>query len=210
MDTCYIFGAGEGLPEKFTKNEKDLLIAADAGIKKLTDYGVSPDMAVGDFDSLGFVPDCREIIRHPVRKDDTDTMLAVKTGLKKGYCKFVIFGGTGGRPDHTFANIQTLNYICAKGGTGFLCFDGFTACVIKNRSISFSVEATGDFSLFALSEQLSGVTIKNMLYNLDNSDISYEFPLGVSNSFTGKGAEITVSNGTALLIWRGKHTLLEL
>ena len=83
MDTCYIFGAGEGLPEKFTKNEKDLLIAADAGIKKLTDYGVSPDMAVGDFDSLGFVPDCREIIRHPVRKDDTDTMLAVKTGLKK-------------------------------------------------------------------------------------------------------------------------------
>ena len=210
MNVCYIFGAGEGLPDKFERDENDLVIAADAGIKKLREYGAAPDIAVGDFDSLGFVPECGEIIRHPVRKDDTDTMLAVKTGIKRGYSEFVIFGGTGGRPDHTFANIQTLNYICAEGGTGFLYFDGFTACVIKNRSVSFSSEAKGDFSLFALSEHLSGVTIKNMLYNLDNSDISYEFPLGVSNSFTGKSAQITVSNGTALLIWRGKYCLLEL
>lgn len=209
MNVCYIFGAGEGLPDKFERDENDLVIAADAGIKKLREYGAAPDIAVGDFDSLGFVPECGEIIRHPVRKDDTDTMLAVKTGIKRGYSEFVIFGGTGGRPDHTFANIQTLNYICTKGGIGFLCYDGFTACVIKNRSVAFLPEARGDFSLFALSEHLSGVTIKNMLYNLDNSDISYEFPLGVSNSFTGKSAQITVSNGTALLIWRGKHTLLE-
>lgn len=99
MKTCYIFGAADGLPDRFKKNEEDLVIAADSGINHLEKFGALPDIAVGDFDSLGFVPDCGEVIRHPVMKDDTDTMLAVKTGFERGYDRFIIYGGVGGRPD---------------------------------------------------------------------------------------------------------------
>ena len=97
MGICYIFGAGEGLPETFIKKEDDLVIAADAGLCSLKKLGVKPDIAVGDFDSLGFLPVCREVIKHPVMKDDTDMLLAVKTGFERGYSRFMLFGGAGGR-----------------------------------------------------------------------------------------------------------------
>ena len=84
MGICYIFGAADGLPDKFVKAEGDIVIAADSGITHLEKFVVLPDIAVGDFDSLGFVPDCAEVIKHPVMKDDTDTMLAVKTGFERG------------------------------------------------------------------------------------------------------------------------------
>ena len=75
---------------------------------------------VGDFDSLGQVPEGENIVRHPVMKDDTDMMLAVKLGLERGYTRFHIYGGMGGRTDHTIANIQTLAYIAGRGASAFL------------------------------------------------------------------------------------------
>lgn len=208
MKICYIFGAAEGIPESFKKEDGDLVIAADAGIRHLARLGAEPDIALGDFDSLGFVPRCKEVIKHPVMKNDTDTVLAVKTGFSRGYCEFVIYGGSGGRPDHTFANYQTLSYIALRGGRGFLCADGFTASAISNSSVFFSEKAAGTLSVFALSEKVGGVYLKNVLYPLENAELSYDFPLGVSNEFIGKRAEVRVKNGTALLIWQGNRELL--
>ena len=93
MATCYIYGAMPcGSTEKLEKG--DLLIAADGGYAYL--QGQKPDLVVGDFDSLGYVPEGEQIIRHPVQKDDTDMLLAVREGLKRGYRKFVLYGGIGG------------------------------------------------------------------------------------------------------------------
>ena len=89
MKTCYIFGAAEGMPTDFKKEKDDIIIAADAGYKHLEALNIIPDIILGDFDSLGFIPNGKEIITHPERKDDTDTMLAIKTGLEKGYKQFV-------------------------------------------------------------------------------------------------------------------------
>ena len=90
MATCYIYGAMPcGSTEKL--EEGDLLIAADGGYAYL--QGQKPDLVVGDFDSLGYVPEGEQIIRHPVQKDDTDMLLAVREGLKRGYRKFVLYGG---------------------------------------------------------------------------------------------------------------------
>ena len=166
-------------------------------------FGVQPDIAVGDFDSLGFVPDCAEVIKHPVMKNDTDTMLAVKTGFERGYNEFVIYGGVGGRPDHTFANYQTLCYISRRGGRGYLCFNGYTACCITNSKIEFS-EREGTVSVFAMSGTAEGVTLEGVLYPLENAVLEYSFPLGVSNEFTGTTAKMSVKNGTMLIIWRNK------
>lgn len=203
MNTCYIFGAADGLPEKFENENTDLVIAADAGIRFLEKLDIIPDIAVGDFDSLGFIPDCKEVIQHPVMKNDTDTMLAVKTGFERGFKRFVIYGGAGGRPDHTYANYQTLCYISTRGGKGFLCFNGYTATAVRNGSVYFSNVASGNISVFSASGKISGVTLKGLLYELDNAVLDFDFPLGVSNEFIGENAEIAVSNGTAIVIWNG-------
>ena len=203
MNTCYIFGAADGLPERFDREDSDLVIAADAGIRFLEKLNILPDIAVGDFDSLGFIPDCKEVIQHPVMKDDTDTMLAVKTGFERGFKRFVIYGGAGGRPDHTYANYQTLCYISTRGGKGFLCFNGYTATAVRDGSVSFANGASGNISVFSASGKISGVTLKGLLYELQNSVLDFDFPLGVSNEFIGENAEITVLNGTAIVIWSG-------
>ena len=203
MNTCYIFGAADGLPEKFEREDSDLVIAADAGIRFLEKLNILPDIAVGDFDSLGFIPDCKEVIQHPVMKNDTDTMLAVKTGFERGFKRFVIYGGAGGRPDHTYANYQILCYISTRGGKGFLCFNGYTATAVKDGLVSFTNGASGNISVFSASGKISGVTLKGLLYELQNAVLDFDFPLGVSNEFIGENAEITVLNGTAIVIWSG-------
>ena len=117
MDICYIFGSMEVTDININIDKSDIVIAADAGLKNLQSKGLSPDYIVGDFDSLGFIPDGMNIIKHPVKKDETDLILAIDIGLKKGYKKFLVYGCLGGRLDHTFASIQTGAYIAENGAT---------------------------------------------------------------------------------------------
>ena len=191
------------MPKQLQCGADDIIIAADAGYKHLENLGISPDVAVGDFDSLGIIPPNVEIIKHPVKKDDTDTMLAVKTGFERGFNRFVLYGCLGKRLDHTLANIQTLNYIASNGGTGFICGDDYTVTAIKNSNLSFSAKAEGNISIFSADTKASGVTVKGLLYELENAEIKSDFPLGVSNEFIGKESVITVENGTLNIIFDG-------
>lgn len=209
MNTCYIFGAAEGEPEELLTDKSDLIIAADAGYNILQKLNLTPDIILGDFDSLGFIPQGKEIITHPERKDDTDTLLAIKVGFKKGYTRFMIYGGTGKRLDHTVANLQTLSYVAEKGGIAYLCGNYYTATVIKNTSISFNSKAVGNISVFAVSSSCEGVTLKGLSYELENATLTSSFPLGVSNEFIAKESSITVKDGLLLIIWQGNTKNLQ-
>lgn len=209
MRTCYIFGAAQGLPERFIKQKEDLLIAADAGLLWLRDRGIAPDLAVGDFDSAGFVPDGCEVLRFPVKKDDTDSMLAVKEGFKRGFSHFVLYGCYGERPDHTFSNYQLLTFIARKGGTGMLCCGDFYAAVLRNGSIAFSDRAAGNFSLFSLTPRSTGLTVSGGLYELENGELCFDSSLGQSNAFVGKPVRVSVTDGTVLVFWQGDRSAVE-
>lgn len=76
--------------------------AADAGYQTLSKLGARIDRVVGDFDSMGEVPVHPNVRVHPAEKDETDMMLAVRTGLHLGYRSFLIYGGLGGRLDHNY------------------------------------------------------------------------------------------------------------
>ena len=207
MKTCIIFGAAEGLPAQITKGDGDLIISADAGFRHLERLGVEPDLAVGDFDSLQFVPACREVIRHPVIKNDTDSILAVKVGWERGYRRFLLYGCAGGRPDHVAANYQTLAYIAARGGVGLLCADAFTASVFHCATATFDENAQGTLSLFSMGDRAT-VTAKGLFYPLDRGVLTCDFPLGQSNEFIGKTASVTVESGLVLAIWQGDPFVL--
>jgi len=209
---CYIAGAGE-FRENTLPEQGDYVIAADGGYEALTSRGVTPDLVVGDFDSL--TPDLMEdvsnhpnVVRSPAEKDETDMMLAVRQGLDRGYKTFVINGGLGGRLDQTVANIQILAYIAESGARGILL--GLESCVtaIKNDEIRFGSNAArgGTISIFSAGGKAEGVTLKGLKYPLENAIVTNDYPIGISNEFTGEPVTITVQTGTLIIIWDGGLT----
>ena len=80
---CYIVGAGECSRLLLHPKQEDMIIAVDGGYEYIKEGQV--DLVVGDFDSLGFVPEHSNVIALPPEKDDTDMLFAIKEGLKAGY-----------------------------------------------------------------------------------------------------------------------------
>lgn len=205
---CYIFGAMPIDTFDFKINKDDIVIAADAGILNAEKFNITPDFIIGDFDSLGYTPTDSSTIVHPVEKDDTDTMLAVKLGLSKGYKNFRIFGGIGGRLDHTYANIQTAAYIAENDGNAQFFGNEENLTILKNSQISFPKDSKGNISVFALDE-CENVTIKGTYYELENGSLSADFPLGVSNKFNNMDVTISVGKGKLLIIWERQDKVNE-
>ena len=200
MGTCVIFGAAgfDGLAEEIQK--EDLVIAADGGLKHTESIGLMPNVILGDFDSLGYTPVGAEVF--PVEKDDTDAMLAIRCGLDRGYRRFVIYGGLDGeRLDHTLANYQALRYLADREAVGYLVGRRYLVAVVKNGKISFPAEAKGILSVFCLGADARGVTLSGLKYPLEDGALTSGFPLGVSNHFTGEKAEISVNDGSLLVMW---------
>ena len=200
MGTCVIFCAAgfDALAEPI--RPVDLVIAADGGVKHTEKLGLTPDVILGDFDSLGFVPEGAAVF--PVEKDDTDAMLAIRRGLGRGYRRFVIYGGLDGdRLDHTLANFQALQYLADREAVGCLVGRKYLVTVVKDGRLSFPAEAKGILSLFCLGPDARGVTLRGVKYPLEDGSLSSGFPLGVSNHFVGEKAEISVKNGSLLVLW---------
>lgn len=212
MKKCYIVGAGECEEINFIPEEQDYVIAADGGVFPLLKNGIKADLLIGDFDSLedkgekmssekgaelrSSIP---AVITLPKEKDDTDMLAAVKEGIKAGCREFHLYGGTGGRPDHTIANIQTLAYLAARGLKGYLYGRGWVTTLVKDGSISFDEEYTGYISVFSYTERARGVTIQGLKYELAGAELTNTFPVGTSNEFIGKKSRISVKKGCLLI-----------
>ena len=199
-DICYIIGAYHGEDACILPCSADFVIAADGGYAAAKALGIKPNLVVGDFDSLGYVPEAEEIIQHPVRKDDTDTLLAIRLGLERGYRNFVITGALGGRLDHTFANLQALLFLRDHGARGVLYGDSFAVTAVTDGSIT--VEGSGTLSVFSMDAEARGVYLRNVSYPLEDAELTNTFPIGVSNEFIGKPATIGCTEGTLLVMWQ--------
>ena len=203
MKRCFIFAAGTffGLRERPVPG--DFVIAADAGYRTCQQAGIVPDLLLGDFASME-QPDFPNIHRSPVEKDDTDTMLAVKTALEQGCDTVYIYGGTGGkRLDHTLANLQTLLFLRRRGARGYLYDDDFVWTVIENESLT--VEKTvewGLLSAFCLGDRAEGIDETGFQYPLSDAVLTPEFPLGVSNHIMEPTATVRVRKGVLAVGWQ--------
>ena len=201
---CYILGAGDSYDRQISVGEKDYIICADGGLRNSHIFSRSPDLIVGDFDSLGEIPQIENIEVYPPEKDDTDMLIAIKKGLKRGYKTFVILGALGGeRADHSIANIQNLAYICEQGGRGFILHNNTVFTAIKDAELKFSKDCKGYISVFSLRDESKGIYLKNLKYELNGQSLFSSNPMGVSNEFTGKEASISVKEGILLVTFNG-------
>ena len=200
MKECVIFCAAEcdGLARPIGPDA--FVIAADGGLRHTEKLGIAPDAVLGDFDSLGYTPNGANVF--PVEKDDTDAMLAVRLGLKRGCDEFLLYGSLDGpRLDHTVANFQTLQFLADHGAVGYLIGNTTMATVVKNGKITFPAGLSGTISVFCMGPDAVGVTEKGLFYGLENGTLTSGFPLGVSNHFTGEEVTISVKNGSLLVLW---------
>lgn len=196
---CYIVGAGESFGISFAASPQDYVVAADGGYRYLQEADIVPNAVIGDFDSLKGIPKHPNVIQLKAEKDQTDLYEAMRLGLSKGYKRFIIYGGTGGRLDHTIANIQLLCELANLGCSGILMGQKQIITVIKNDTLQLT--GSGKISVFSLSSQSLGVTLKGLKYPLNNYTMTNRYPIGVSNEFTGAPASVSVKDGELLLIY---------
>lgn len=182
------------LPER---RETDLVIAADSGYAALQAAGWEPDLTIGDFDSLGFIPEGAQVL--PVRKDDTDLMAACRVALERGCGEFLLFGTLGGaRFSHSVAALQTLGFLAEAGVQAAILDENCTVRVLRSGVHRYGKEMRGHLSVLALTQ--ATVTLTGLSYDIPPTVLTPAFPLGVSNAFVGREAEIEAKGGTVLLI----------
>ena len=173
---------------------------ADGGYETARRYGFTPVWAGGDFDSLGSIPAAGE--QFPCEKDETDTMLAARAAVRDGAERILFYGCLGGRMGHTMANIQMLRTLADMQVCGIL-MDGRHILTLQRGGSRRYPRLHGYryFSLFSLSEDCCGVTLRGVAYPMEAGTLSGRFPLGVSNEITGDAAQITVGSGDLLIIY---------
>ena len=201
---CYLVGAGEFV-DSLLPGDGDYIIAADAGYNALISRDITPDMVVGDFDSLGSIPDHPNVIQSPVEKDDTDMMLAVRKGFEMGYTEFIINGGLGGRLDQTLANIQILAFISESDSFGLMLGNDVCITAITGGEIELTVKDAKNktFSVFSHGGKAEGVTLKGLKYPLENATITDVYPIGVSNKIIDDTVTVSVDEGTLIIMYDG-------
>ncbi|MDE6758294.1 MAG: thiamine diphosphokinase [Clostridia bacterium] len=200
MKRCILVGGGDFCEEKFKQTQHSgVVVAVDGGYQYVKDIA-DVVCVIGDFDSLGYVPADIPVVRHDPVKDHTDMSLAINYLSEKGYDEFIIFGGLGGRLDHTIANLQMAH--------GFLKDSDIVIIFIdRDQEIRFISDEfvvldgkEGDlFSLFAF-DKCKGVNVSGAKYELHDHTLINTFPLGVSNEFAGGECRISVEEGVLIFI----------
>lgn len=218
MKKCLIFSAGDfshAQLEQMERTREDLVIACDAGFAHCVSACITPDYVIGDFDSMKeSALEVQEAFRrfqdrHPdrvlslsVRKDDTDTMFAVKFAMQNGYREFRLFGMLGGcRFDHALANLQTLLWIRHQGGRGIILDASCSIQIAENETIFFPAGTKGYLSVIPVAGEARGVTLTGLSFPTQEENLFTDSTRGISNAFLpGKDASVSVAAGTLLLI----------
>ena len=201
---AFIFCGGEVFPQYIneTREDGDLVIAADSGYKNAIALSFPIDILVGDFDSLGGIPDgVGEVVRLPAEKDVTDTQYAIDLAIKQGASELVIVASTSGRVDHTISILATLEDLHSKkirarivNGQNRIHFIRNSGhIVIRDPNFKY-------FSLIAADEKVKGVSVEGGKYPLKNKTLERKHQFAVSNEIVKNAALITVKKGGVFII----------
>ena len=204
MNKCVVVGGATIENYEFVRkhiHEADYVIYCDCGLSHMKKLGALPSLIVGDFDSHENPHMDTETIVLPTEKDDTDTVYAVKEGIKRGFTEFILVGVLGNRFDHSLGNLAILMMLEAKGVSGMIVDDYSEITVLSSGGKENVADDCKFFSVLAAGGDAHGVTIENAKYNIENADIITNFPLGVSNEVPkGNTAQISLSQGRLFLI----------
>lgn len=179
----------------------DFIVCADSGYSFAKKAGLTPNLIIGDFDSLKEeLPQNTEVVKLNTHKDDTDTEHCVMECIRRGYKDFLLLGSIGGRTDHTFANIATLAFLSEYNYNGIARNNGEEIRILKEGSYEMNNKKGLIFSVVPYGCESVNVTYKGAEYMLNNKTLTYNVSRGISNVFVDDEAEITINRGRAILL----------
>jgi thiamine pyrophosphokinase len=184
----------------------DLLIAVDGGADALARVDLTPDLLVGDLDSISMLglADLErrgvELLRLQTAKDETDTEVALRLAIQRGATEITVFNALGGpRLDHLVGNLLLLTAPWLAPARVTLV-DGLHAALLVDGDASVAGRPGDTVSLLPLSEVVQDVRTEGLLYPLRGEPLSQGATRGVSNEMTGGQARVTHGEGALLLI----------
>ncbi|MDR0987813.1 MAG: thiamine diphosphokinase [Ruminococcus sp.] len=197
----FIFAAGMYYDDIPQVTADDFIIAADGGYIYTSEHEIIPDLIIGDFDSSKKdVNFAGEVITLPKEKDVTDTAAAVNFAAFAD--EFHIYGGTGGRFDHTLANIALIAELSRQGKHAYLYGDGVIITALTNGKIALkSKNSDSVVSIFSFTDRCKGVTVTGLKYPLTDAVLTSGVPLGVSNETLSGEFTVEVKNGTLVIFY---------
>jgi thiamine pyrophosphokinase len=193
----------------------DLVIAADGGTLHARAAGVTPQVVIGDLDSLPV--DLRDelaagdtrLISHPPAKDETDLELALLHAVEQGAEEIVILGALGGRLDQTLANLLLLA-LPALRGLDVRIVEGEQAAFLIRHEATIEGQPGDVISLIPLGGDAAGVTTDGLEWPLEEDTLRFGPARGVSNLLLGSQARVRVREGLLLcIVTRAKSEILE-
>ena len=201
LSTVALVGASDFNAAHFAAHWKegafDAVIAVDGGFASLAAVDCAPDLAMGDFDSLGYVPEGMSVKAFSPEKDASDMELALEEALARGADAVEVYGALGGRLDPTVANLQLLASFAERGLA--------VAAVGERERIAFLVGPgelrlpalpSGIVSVFSLTDVSTGVVEEGLKYGLDGVALTNRTSWGLSNELVGTPARIALESGT--------------
>ena len=183
----------------------DYRIAADGGARHLEALGLTPDVIVGDLDSIdpSLLARLRgqgaAVEKHPAAKDATDLELALERAVRDGAREILLFGAVGGRLDQTLANLLILAQQNWTVPFAIVEGDQFARVLHGRQSVTLTGPTGGYVSAVALSEEVTGVTYQGLEYPLQNATLRLGSTRGVSNTLASSPAQISIESGILLV-----------
>ena len=183
----------------------DYLVAADGGARHMEVLGLSPDVIVGDLDSIDPALLSRlqekgaDVEQHPAAKDATDLELAIARAVRDGATEILLLGAVGGRLDQTIANLLILAQQDLSVPLAIAEGDQMARVLRGRQSVTLVGPTGGYVSAVALSEEVTGVTYRGLEYPLKNATLRLGSTRGVSNTLASSPAQISIESGILLV-----------
>ena len=225
---CASAFATEDFATRVATGAFERVIAVDSGLVYVQEAGVIPDVILGDFDSLGFVPEGALV--HPAIKDKSDLELALDYALEQGATDIIVYGCLGGRMDHTLAALQNLAFVAERGvrvrAVDVTSGDKGSANERRPRAVilepmsgpcrlslgvgkdlapeivpDLGAPTYGSVSVFAATDCAHGVREQGMYYPLSGVTLTNRTSLGLSNELVERGGHVEVEDGTLFVLY---------
>jgi thiamine pyrophosphokinase len=200
---CLIITGGEKVSKDKILSVIDsdtFIICADKGGETAFEYGLTPDILLGDFDSIDpeiFKSIDVNVMEYPEDKDFTDTELAISCALEKGFEEIILVNATGDRIDHVFSTFMLLyKYkrdkitIIGNNFEAFIIDGDYEISNMKGRTLS----------IIPVERELEGICLEGFKFPLSNRIVNLGDSLCVSNIVVKDEASISLKKGTAIVI----------
>ena len=179
-----------------------VVIAADNGATTALAFGLTPDVVVGDFDSIDAATQAEldrrkvPVEAFPRDKDQTDGQLAVERALRAQPEEAYLLGFLGGaRLDMTLANVLLLT----RYGTRMVLLDERNECVLLAAPASYAWRPEDEtLSLLPLNGD-AVVTTRGLRWPLRNETLYLGDTRGLSNEPVSTAARVEIASGSVLL-----------